>query len=201
VRTTSDGEDGMGYKPYKLVVQTVVQPYKELTDRIFRRGWTTTEQGNPFIITLNSTKFLNPTLLFPWSEWLRRSTLIQLADYSWEVVEHCASYFTKLNYEEEITVSAMADQLWCSLCSTRLKSPFQFLEPFVAKKKWKLKEFKLMQLTTLSSKSLWCPLKFKKVSNQRSFLNYILEGYLLLMKKVELNGSSTISPHWCSMAM
>ena len=99
----SDSEDGMGYKPYKLVIQTVVQPYKELTDRIFRRGWTTTEQGNPFIITLNSTKFLNPTLLFPWSEWPRRSTLIQLADYSWEVVEHCASYFTKLNYEEEIT--------------------------------------------------------------------------------------------------
>ena len=90
----SDGEGGMGYKPYKLVIQTVVKPYKELTNRIFRRGWTTNENGNPFIITPDSTRFLNPTLLFPSSEWPRRSTLIQLADFTWEVLEHCNSYFT-----------------------------------------------------------------------------------------------------------
>ena len=28
--------------------------------------------------------------------------LIQLPDFSWEVVEHCVPYFTKINYEEEI---------------------------------------------------------------------------------------------------
>ena len=39
IEEEDDEEGGMGYKPYKLVVQTVVQPRKELTDRIFRRGW------------------------------------------------------------------------------------------------------------------------------------------------------------------
>ena len=38
IEEEDDEEGGMGYKPYKLVVQTVVQPCKELTDRIFRRG-------------------------------------------------------------------------------------------------------------------------------------------------------------------
>ena len=28
--------------------------------------------------------------------------LIQLPDFSWEVVEQCVPYFTKINYEEEI---------------------------------------------------------------------------------------------------
>ena len=102
IEEEDDEEDGMGYKPYKLVVQTVVQPHKELTDRIFRRGWTMTEDGNPFIITPESSRYLNPSILFPWSEWPRSSTLIQLPDFSWEVVEHCVPYFTKINYEDEI---------------------------------------------------------------------------------------------------
>ena len=38
IEEEDDEEGGMGHKPYKLVVQTVVQPRKELTDRIFRRG-------------------------------------------------------------------------------------------------------------------------------------------------------------------
>eukprot|EP00435_Cladocopium_sp_Y103_P035518 s3061_g9.t1 len=97
-----DEGEGMGYKPYKLVVQTVIQPYKELTDRIFRRGWTMTENGNPLIIVPRTNKYLNPNILFPWGERPRRSTLIQLPDFTWEVVEHCVPYFTKLNYEEEI---------------------------------------------------------------------------------------------------
>ena len=98
----SDGQGGMGYKPYNLVIQTVVKPYKELTDRIFRRGWTTNENGNRFIITASSTRFLNPTLVFPWSKWPKQSSLIQLADFTWEVLEHCSSYFTNLDYEAEI---------------------------------------------------------------------------------------------------
>lgn len=95
-----DGEGGMGYKPYKLVVQTIVMPHREILSRIFRRGWATTEDGNPFIVTPSTTRFVNPTMLFPWSNWPRRSTLVQLPDLTWQVVEHCVAYFTKLNYEE-----------------------------------------------------------------------------------------------------
>ena len=102
IEEEDDEECGMGYKPYTLVVQTVVQPHKEITDRIFKRGWAMTEDGNPFIITPNSTRCLNPSFLFPWSEWPRRSTLVQLPDFTWEVVEQCVPYYTKINCEEEI---------------------------------------------------------------------------------------------------
>ena len=94
--------DFVGNKPYKFVIQTVVKPTQEYLARIFKRGWTTTEKGNPFCIMPESTKFLDPSILFPWSEWPKRSALIQRPDFDWELVEHCAPYFMKMSYDGEI---------------------------------------------------------------------------------------------------
>eukprot|EP00435_Cladocopium_sp_Y103_P044115 s218_g12.t1 len=48
-----------------LVIQTIMEPSRELLARIFRRGWAYTEAGNPFIVMPASTTFLDPSLLFP----------------------------------------------------------------------------------------------------------------------------------------
>ena len=85
-----------------LVIQTIVGIKDELADRVFRRGWATTETGNPFCIVPSTTNFLDPGFLFPWSSWPLRTTLYQTGDFKWEVVEHCVPYFTKLSYDNEI---------------------------------------------------------------------------------------------------
>ena len=85
-----------------MVIQTIMEPSQELLARIFRRGWAHTEAGNPFIVMPASTTFLDPSLLFPVSSWPRRSTLVQLGDFRWEVIEHCVLYSTKENISGEI---------------------------------------------------------------------------------------------------
>ena len=85
-----------------MVIQTVIMPNKEMVDRIFKRGWSTTESGNPFIITPETTRFTDPSMMFPQSTWPLRTTLIQCRDFKWEVIEHCVAYYTDLNYSEEI---------------------------------------------------------------------------------------------------
>ena len=85
-----------------MVVQTIVEPKAELLDRIFKRGWTTTEAGNPYIIVPNNVEYMDPSMLFPWSEWPRRRTLVQRADFKWGVIEHCVPYFTKITYTGQI---------------------------------------------------------------------------------------------------
>lgn len=88
-----------------VVVQTVMDVKQEILDMLFRRGWNTTSDGNPFCIIPETTKFLNPSFLYPWSEWPKRSTLVQRADFKWEVIEHCVPYYTKMDYEGEIEES------------------------------------------------------------------------------------------------
>ena len=83
---------------FPLVIRTVVQLHDALMDKLFIRGWHMTESGNPFLLVPERTTFQYPD----FSEWPKRSTLIQLADFSWELVEHCVPSFTKINYEGEI---------------------------------------------------------------------------------------------------
>jgi hypothetical protein len=85
-----------------LIVQTIVKVHDEILDELFRRGWHHTEDGNPFFIMPDTCTFLNPSLVFPWSEWPRRPTLVQLPDFIWEIAEHCVHYCTKMDYEGEI---------------------------------------------------------------------------------------------------
>ena len=75
-------------------------------------------------------RYLNPSILFPWSEWPRRSTLIQLPDFSWEVVEHCVPYFTKINYEDEIAWNAMGSLVWFLTMLHKKEEPLSTLGAF-----------------------------------------------------------------------
>jgi hypothetical protein len=76
-----------------MAIQTVIKPNDELLRRIFRRGWATSSNGNPFIIMPESKNYLSPHLVYSRAEWPLRSTAIQLEDYSWEMVEFCNQYY------------------------------------------------------------------------------------------------------------
>ena len=85
-----------------MVIQTVMMPTQELLNRVFKRGWSTTETGIPFIMMPETNKYVDPSMMFPWSVWPLRTTLIQRRDFKWEVVEHCRPYYMDLSYEKEI---------------------------------------------------------------------------------------------------
>lgn len=83
-----------------MVIQTVI-PTQDLLTRIFRRVWSTTQTGNPFVVMPDTTKFMDPSMMFS-STWPLRTAMIQRRDYKWEVVEHSVPYYTQLKYASEI---------------------------------------------------------------------------------------------------
>lgn len=99
---SEEDEQDVGEPMDFVVAQTAKDVKPEIIDRLFKRGWSTAEDGNPFCIIPNTTKYLNPSFLYPWSEWPRRSTLVQRPDFKWEVIERCVQYVTKMDYEGEI---------------------------------------------------------------------------------------------------
>ena len=90
-----------------MAIQTVIKPNDELLRRIFRRGWATSSNGNPFIIMPESKNYLSPHLVYSRAEWPLRSTAIQLEDYSDYVdaeIEECDKptfVLTMLHKQEE----------------------------------------------------------------------------------------------------
>jgi hypothetical protein len=83
-----------------MVIQTVI-PTQDLLARIFRRVWSTTQTGNPFVVMPDTKKFMDPSMMFS-STWPLRTAMIQRRDYKWEVVEHSVPYYTQLKYASEI---------------------------------------------------------------------------------------------------
>lgn len=79
-----------------------MEPKAELFDSIFRRGWSTTQVGNPYVIVPNTLEYMDPGMLFPWPELTKHSTLVQRANFKWDVIEHRVPYFTKITYTGQI---------------------------------------------------------------------------------------------------
>lgn len=103
IMSIDEGDEVVEDEPMDFaVVQTIVDVKEEILERLFRRGWSTTEGGNPFCIIPDTAKYLHPHFLYPWSEWPLRSTLVQRSDFKWEVIEHCVAYFMKMDYAGEI---------------------------------------------------------------------------------------------------
>ena len=89
-------------KEESLAVATVVKVHSHLLQRLGRRGWVTSEAGNPFCLQPECNTYVDPSMVYWWQYWPMRSTLVRKGDGTWELVEHCERYYQKENVTAEI---------------------------------------------------------------------------------------------------
>lgn len=94
---------------------------------MFRRGWNTSNSGNPFIMPESKTN-LNPKWVYSRADWPMGSTMFQRDNFSWEFVEFCNSDFV---YDfEDVGIEECSRPTFILTMSHKREEPFAVLGAF-----------------------------------------------------------------------
>ena len=110
-----------------MAIQTVIIRKEELMRHMFRRGWNTSNSGNPFIMPESKTN-LNPKWVYSRADWPMGSTMFQRDDFSWEFVEFCNSDF--VYGFEDVGIEECSRPTFILTMSHKREEPFAVLGAF-----------------------------------------------------------------------
>ena len=85
-----------------LVIRVILKLNEEFWTHYGLRAWRTTKDGNPMRFCYETKNFVDGQLMWNLNWWPLRSTLIRKLDDTWELVEHCARYYTNEEPDGEI---------------------------------------------------------------------------------------------------
>ena len=85
-----------------LVIRVILKLNEEFWTHYGLRAWRTTKDGNPMRFCYETKNFVDGQLMWNLNWWPLRSTLIRKLDDTWELVGHCARYYTNEEPDGEI---------------------------------------------------------------------------------------------------
>ena len=108
-----------------LVVRVVLKLNDDFWTHYGLRAWRTTKDGNPMKFCYETKNFVDGQLMWNLNWWPLRSTLIRKMDDTWELVEHCNSYYTQEEPDAEIPECCGMDTQTLTILH-RKKEPISF---------------------------------------------------------------------------